>query len=76
MGRPTLGRPFILRILMTKSPTQWYPDNSGTATDDNDGDYLKTSSTEFLLLSTGGTDRLLLGSTVVTSKEPVTWSES
>lgn len=61
---------------MTKNATIWTPiGGQGDVSTANDGDYLKTSSTDYLLLSTGGTDRLLLGATVVTEKSATVWSE-
>lgn len=62
---------------MAKAATIWKPlSGTGEVSPSNDGDYLKTSSTDYLLLATGGTDRLLLGATVITPKAATVWAGS
>lgn len=62
---------------MAKNATVWKPvSGQGDVTSDNDGDYLKTDSTSYLILSTGGTDKLLLGATVITPKASTVWSDA
>lgn len=62
---------------MAKPATVWKPlSGTGEVTPDNEGDYLKTSSADYLLLATGSTNRLLLGSTVITPKANTVWSSN
>ena len=59
---------------MTKTPTLWIPDNSGTATDDSGDDFLLLETGDKVLLETG--DDILLEDTVITEKQPVVWTDN
>lgn len=62
---------------MAKALTAWKPlSGTGEVNNGNDGDYLKTGASDYLLLSTGGTDRLLLGATVYNPKASTVWSSN
>lgn len=62
---------------MAKAGTVWKPlSGTGEVSPGNEGDYLKTSSSDYLLIATGGTDRVLLGATVITPKASTVWSGS
>lgn len=60
---------------MSKSATIWKPlSGSGEVSNDNEGSRLLIDSLSFLILATGSTDKLLLGSTVITPKSLTEWS--
>lgn len=59
---------------MSKTPTKWTPDDSGSADSDNAGFFLLLETGDRLLLETG--DKLLLEDEVQSAKTPTLWSES
>lgn len=62
---------------MAKNATIWKPvGGQGDVTNENDGDYLKINSTDYLILTSGSTNRLLLGATVVVPKPATVWSDA
>jgi hypothetical protein len=73
---PIVGCFFVGKI-MAKAATIWTPlSGTGEVVPSNEGDYLKTSLADYLILATGGTDRLLLGANVVTPKAATVWAGS
>lgn len=60
---------------MSKSTTIWRPlSGSGEVSNDNEGSRLLIDALSFLILATGSTDKLLLGSTAITPKSLTEWS--
>lgn len=59
---------------MTKNPTNWQPEDSGTISNSNDGTVRITQAGDTRITQAGDT-RVLNGS-VVTEKDPIAWAEN
>lgn len=59
---------------MAKTPTKWFPGSSGTATDDNTGDFLLLENGDNILLEDG--DDILLEDIAITERQPIVWTDN